>query len=1105
MVSFQNNSSGAAYHFWDFGDGGTSTEVNPVHLYERNLTGHDTVYTVTLIVTSNEFCTDTMRADILVHPYIEAAFAVNDIVGCDPFTININNQSVGADYYIWDFGDGSPLSYTDDPAFQHTYYNPGNSAVTYPLQLIVLNEEGCSDTLIRYITVHPVITANYTATAFEGCHPLTVTFTDLSQNAVTYFWEFGDGASSTEPSPIHTFTNFGTSDTTYMVTLTTSTADGECVKSISWPVLVHGNVLAGFTIDQSAGCNPLEITLVNTSYGGSVYTWDFGDGTVINTSDPGPVTYTFTNTDFLNPRIFEVVLTAENDAGCTSQAVRNITVLPDIQALFDASSTEGCHPLSVDFTNLSNGSQTFIWDFGDGTSSNLSDPSHMFSNTGSSDSTYTVTLVTISPDNECQDSYSVNITVHPYINAEFTFEENYQCSPFALQLNNASVGGDFFHWDFGDGSDTTTTDLNPIFHTFNNSGFDDIAVFQVTLTATSNEGCSDVITRPVMVYPDILADFSMNIEEGCHPLQVEFTNLTNNGFYYVWEFGDGSTSTSESPVHTFTNFTDAPVTVQVHLTAISKYFCVSGITREVIIHPKPKALFETDRVVDCPPFDIVISNNSLNADHYRWNFGDGTSLDTDSSLPVNHIYDNLTGDILTYSIRLTTTSDFGCIDSAIQNINVYPRTIAAFSSNDEGCSPLTVYYTNESVLGESYFWQFGDGMTTSVKDPTHTYFNFTPDEVYYSVRLTSVSRYGCIDTINGAITVYPQPKAEFVPLPTHQTYPSATVSVDNITNPGQWSFLWDMDDGSTSTLEKPPPYTYSGPGEYDIRLYVSSTHCYDSVSHKIRIFPGPPDASFDTVYAACEPYTVQFTNTSLYGDSYLWEFDDGTTSTEFEPLHTFTHYGVYNVKLTVTGSGGRDYAYRQVEVYRKPVVSFRVAPDLVMLPDDEIQLYNMSEYGVQYLWDFGDGNISDEVNPRYLYSTLGTFDISLQVWTEHGCTDQLVKPGAVTVQGKGWIKFPNAFKPDMSGPNGGAYSLSGPEMDYVFHPFWEGVETYHLQIFNRWGVLIYTSYDVMIGWDGYYNGTLSQQGVYVYKCTGTFSNGKPFELVGDVTLLLHRR
>jgi PKD repeat protein len=167
-----------------------------------------------------------------VHPYIEAAFAVNDIVGCHPFTISIANQSVGVDQYLWDFGDGSPVSNTSAPAFDHIYLNTGNSSVVYPLSLIVRNEEGCTDTLVRNITVHPEITANFTASAYEGCHPLTVAFTDLSLNAINYFWEFGDGSSSVQPSPDHTYTNFGMSDTTYLVTLTTSTADGNG-KSIS--------------------------------------------------------------------------------------------------------------------------------------------------------------------------------------------------------------------------------------------------------------------------------------------------------------------------------------------------------------------------------------------------------------------------------------------------------------------------------------------------------------------------------------------------------------------------------------------------------------------------------------------------------------------------------------------------------------------------------------------------------------------------------------------------------------------------------------------------------------------------------------------------------
>jgi PKD repeat protein len=286
--------------------------------------------------------------------------------------------------------------------------------------------------------------------------------------------------------------------------------------------------------------------------------------------------------------------------------------------------------------------------------------------------------------------------------------------------------------------------------------------------------------------------------------------------------------------------------------------------------------------------------------------------------------------------------------------------------------------------------------------------------------------YGCVDTKADTINVYPQPKAEFIALPTHQVYPSATVSLTNMTNSGTWSYTWDMDDGFTSSDEDPVPHTYSTWGEYDIKLFVASAHCYDTVSHMIRIFPGPPVAAFDTIIPGCEPLTVQFRNTSLYGNTYLWEFDDGTSSTEFEPSHTFSKYGIYNVKLMVTGAGGVDYSYRQVEVYPKPTVDFRVAPELVMLPDQEIKLYNLSEDGVTFLWDFGDGITSVDINPMHLYSAVGIYDISLDVWTEHGCTDRLIKPDAVTVLGKGLIVFPNAFMPDMTGPNDGYYSLSEP-------------------------------------------------------------------------------
>jgi PKD repeat protein len=502
---------------------------------------------------------------------------------------------------------------------------------------------------------------------------------------------------------------------------------------------------------------------------------------------------------------------------------------------------------------------------------------------------------------------------------------------------------------------------------------------------------------------------------------------------------------------------------------------------------------------------VVLTNTSINADQYLWDLGGDTTFNTSSVAPFSHNFDNLTGDIVTYQIALTATTDYGCIDSVQQKIYVYPRTIADFTVNDGDCSPFMAHFTNQSVRGETYLWEFGDGSVLSTTDPSNLYFNLTGDDTTFLVTLTTTSKYGCVDSATGVIDVYAQPDVEFIATPTFQMYPSSSVDFINMSTPGNWDYRWSMGDGATSLQENPATHHYPTWGDYTIWLSASTPYCADSVAHTIRIEPAIPIAVFDTVVPGCEPHTVQFRNNSVYGESYLWEFGDGTSSTEFEPEHTYREYGIYNVKLTVTGQGGTEVAYRQVEVYRMPEVDFTVAPDLVQLPADEIKLFNLSRYGDTYIWDFGDGTTSNEENPRHLYQRIGQYDISLEVITEDGCTDQLVKPAIVTVEGEGYIYFPNAFKPDLDGPNGGYYSLSEPEKNNIFHPYWQGVIEYHLEIYTRWGEKLFYSNDVNIGWDGYNNGTLSAQGVYVFRSWGIFINGKTFEKKGDVTLLHHNK
>ncbi len=1275
-VTFQNTSTGAATYFWDFGDGGTSTEVHPVHLYDRSLIDHDTLYRVTLIATSSELCRDTATFNMLIHPYIEAAFSVDDVVGCHPFTITIENQSIGVDQYFWDFGDGSPGSNTSAASFDHTYQNTSGAQVVYPLELIVLSSQGCRDTLVKNITVNTEMTANFSPDVSEGCHPLTVNFIDHSLNAATYSWDFGDGASSAEESPSHTFTNFNSTDTTYTVTLTTSSSDGECVKVWSEPILVHGIVEAEFTIPKALDCTPFKLSFENLTVGGTSFTWDFGDGTTLDTTTTNPVSHTFTNSDFYNIASYEVVLQARNAAGCTGEFRKTVRVYPDIRSSFGASPTEGCHPLNVTFENFSDGEQTYVWHFGDGAASNLSDPVHTYTNTGTSDSIYTVELITIASNNVCKDTSWADITVFPYVEANFSIPVKLGCNPFDVVLENSSVNGSSYYWDFGDGNDTTTLNTDPIIHRFSNSSYSVQQDYVITLTAENNAGCTAQISRTITVEPDIHAEFSANQVQGCHPLEVDFYNQSSGASYYHWDFGDGNTSsladpsqtftnigttdstyrvwmyayapnhvcrdsfmlsivvhpyveadfsiqyteqctpaevifsnssrngqdyswdfngtpylttslapinrqfinasttdaasfpvelivtspqgckdsitkqvtvhhdivagftnitegchpltvaftnnslgavehnwefgdnsssTLISPVHIYNNFSNSDSVLSVRLTVTSENLCRDTAYSQITVHPVPKAKFTVNEIVDCSPLEITIANNSEAGDIYTWDFGDGTQpLDTTTKSPISYSYTNDMSTVQVYQLRLDVRTSFGCADSLTQNLTVYPSVSVDFERDSAGCSPYTSSFVNNSQRAATYVWDFGDGTKGYIMEPGHTFVNDGVNDSVFQVELRGFSQYGCEDSITKTVTVYPSPEAKFDYTPIYQYFPSATVTLVNESTPGNYTYAWDFDDGGTSAQKDPVSHTYAHWGEYNIKLSVSNVQCTDSVVHWIKIFPPQPIAAFEPdIDTGCVPLRVSFTNNSLYGKDYFWEFDDGGTSTAFEPTHTFDDPGYYQVKLTVTGEGGEDFAFHEIQAFRLPIPDFIVEPTLVMLPDQPVKSFNFSKHGASYLWDFGDGTTYRTKDTLHQYTETGVYDVSLTVWTDKGCEASLYKPEAVTVIGKRLMMLPNAFAPSVSGPSGGWYNPNDVSNE-IFFPVHDGVIEYYLMIYNRWGEMIFETHDVNQGWDGYCGSERCTEDVYIWKVEVKYSNGTQEVLVGDVTLL-HKR
>jgi hypothetical protein len=355
---------------------------------------------------------------------------------------------------------------------------------------------------------------------------------------------------------------------------------------------------------------------------------------------------------------------------------------------------------------------------------------------------------------------------------------------------------------------------------------------------------------------------------------------------------------------------------------------------------------------------------------------------------------------------------------------------------------------------------------------------------------------GCSDIDQITITVVAAPVAKINPVPT-QLINSPILLLTATPSSGTWTGK-----GVTGNIFKPDS---AGLGEHVITYQTLADRygCFgiDTIHIKV-IMPQLPVANFWPDTIGCTPLVVHFVNTSKYGESYLWDFGDKVFSTEPNPTHTYYVPGNYIVMLTATSISGQSSHKGLITVYQNPTSLFNIYPTDVINNSQVVIFSNFSYYGSIYYWNFGDGNTSNEENPWHKYESEGKYFVTLTVKSDKGCTDTMRYISPVTVEFKtGIIRYPNAFRWNKSGPTGGYWSDNMMD-DTIFKPIFSNVTDYHLQIFNRWGVLIFESHDIQIGWDGYFgNGNLALQGVYVWKAIGQYANGSYFSKVGDVTFL----
>ncbi len=1093
-VNFQNKStaSGNTSYSWDFGNGATSAFRVPPPV---NYTSPG-IYEITLTATSDLGCEAEVKDTVIIFNSPTADFdADNHCLGNSFSPDNQSTPAIGDPNlsYLWGWDDGSPGSTGESPS--HTYDAPG----VYRVFLTVTSSNGCTDTEAVNVTVYDLPEADFTPKNPEACSPAEFTFNITTQSNVQSFaWSTSGGQTATGNSATFNYTNNSGNTQNRTVTLVATSPDG-CQMTETGTARVFSSVMANFEVEVENECTHILADFRNLSSGNATnFQWDFGDGSPINTQRNPEHEYVNSGS-FAED--FEVTLIAITNFNCRDTIRDLVPIDANSDIEIDVSIDSSCSPMTVQFV-ASPGAVEYVWEFPDGSSEVGILATRTFENQTTGPLQFPVKLDILTSDS-CTGTVNRTVTVFPQPTASISSNLTNGCSPLDVQFTNNSNLGAAFLWKFKNGTTSAQEDLtDPI--RFTNASSENSANYDVTLVVTSAGGCIDSAIIPIEVKPVTVADFAVQ-QEGCSPLEVDFINQARNGVAYDWDFGNGvpnsATQAPQNIVYENNRF-DSDTTYTVSLFVRSPDNCTSDTSKTITVYPKPQAAFNCTPQ-GCPPLEVTFNNESIGAQTYAWSYGFG---DASTNADPTHIqvFDNQSVDNNSQrNIQLVALNSLGCADTAYRTVLVYPNIFANYVPIPNGCTPHTITASATSRGAVQVLWDFNDGGVAPGDDVTRILTNPGITDSVKVIYLTVENSRGCQDRDTVEVTVYPEPDPEFTVEPKRQRFPEATISVDN-TTAGTWIYEWDYDDGFTPGMANPPDHTFDTWGTYVIRVEASSINgCRGNAVDTAYIDPPFAVPGFMGEQDGCSPFSVNFTDTSQYAVQHYWEFGDGTASAERNPTHLYFLPGVYDISLTVTGPDGTPQVVEKqagVSVYESAQAFFSYNPTQVKATIDVVDFENRSRNADTYEWDFGDGNISNEVNPSHFYERPGVYDIILIANNQFDCPDTFLIDNGIEALETGNIVLPTAFTPNPEGTNGGKYNPKGLDNN-VFFPIQDGVETFDMKIFNRWGELIFQSKDVNIGWDGYFNGVICQQDVYVYRVVATFEDGRRVEKVGDVTLL----
>ncbi|MFH2096887.1 MAG: PKD domain-containing protein, partial [Bacteroidota bacterium] len=983
-ITFYDDSQGNPpfTYEWDFGDGNTSASASPV----TNTYDAEGTYDVTMIISDSYGCSDTVYyEDYISLNEVVASFDVSGSgIGCINQPVGfINTSGINC---TWDFGDGA-VSNIDDPT--HAYVAPGFYTVT----LIAAPGDTCADTTFQIVEVEEVI-AGFYSDPTESCEvPFVVNYYDTSStNVVDWVWHFGNGTTGTGITPTNTYYSPGSYSDTLFVTTANGCTDVFTIQNnifIDLPV-------ANFTGDPNNGCAPLTVNFTDNSSCSiepiTSWQWTFPGGT--------PATYSG-STSTVPPVVFDpdgeylVQLIITTGSGCSDTATYEIQVGSHQHLEFVASRDTVCASDTISFINTSTDTSlidTWNWLF-----STEFEPVEMYvyNDEVSLDTGY-ATITLISEYNGCYDTLVVDSAFYVQGPIVHSIDWSFDCdSPYVWTFETDITAGEYWDWDFTDGTVLLSSTLDSVVHTYLSTGNDTVYV----TAYNSQTGCT-FDTLVTFRITDVQAVLTYN-DTVCNGATAYFSGATSQDpQQYYWDFGDGDTQ-AFSTTPTASHIYPASGLYTVMLVVQDMHGCRDTAYGDIFISAIQIGLM-VDTLIGCAPLEvnfIDVSYSDVTLTTWSWSFGAGggwvvlTTNDT-----MQYIYNNEG----TYLVQHTIKDVFNCSDDTSITIKVI-ESHAGFSVNDTVfCIGDTVEFVSSSTGNDiSWFWDFGNGDSSLLENPYYLY-GAGGD---YDVQLIVIDTMGCSDTlfIDSLVQIQDIYASFSVSNTDTNCYPFLVhcynYTPDNFNNTYNWTF----GDGTYSVLED-PSHTYAIPGDYTLIMTATTSNgCSDQDTTYIHV-GGPYGQIVSSEDTICLFEQVIFTLTDTSNMStYYWTFGDGDYYAGSNGVISHYYNSFLDTLLPINVIYESDSGCQGSDV--DTIYMFRTIADFSRGPADldfagcspyEVVLINNSVDATNWDWDLGFGQQYIGFEPDTQIYTIGGFSdttifIQLVVWDNHGCIDSISK------------------------------------------------------------------------------------------------------------------